>query len=75
MSQGRKEALGNFQRRIVTCNAQPGLNGGIMVLITGQLLMEGSAAILSFSQCFNLIPDGGSYYLLNDILKLVYPAS
>lgn len=30
---------------------------------------------MSFSQTFNLQQDGGNYYVLNDIFRLVYPAA
>jgi hypothetical protein len=30
---------------------------------------------MSFTQAFNLQQDGGSYYVLNDVFRLVYPAA
>lgn len=29
---------------------------------------------MSYSQVFQLLPEGGTYYVFNDIFKLVYPA-
>jgi hypothetical protein len=30
---------------------------------------------MSFTQAFHLQQDGGSYYVLNDVFRLVYPAA
>lgn len=30
---------------------------------------------MSFTQAFNLQQDNGSYYVLNDVFRLVYPAA
>jgi Nuclear transport factor 2 (NTF2) domain len=29
---------------------------------------------MNFTQTFQLMPEGGSYFVFNDIFKLVYPA-
>ena len=28
---------------------------------------------MSYSQVFQLVPDAGSYFVFNDVFKLVYP--
>ena len=28
---------------------------------------------MSYSQVFQLLPEGGSYYVFNDVFKLVFP--
>ncbi|KAI5837228.1 nuclear transport factor 2 [Morchella snyderi] len=64
--------------RITTLDAQPaGSNGSIMVLVTGELLIDDSEHPQRYSQCFHLVPEQdergtGSYYVLNDIFRLVY---
>ncbi|KAF8418637.1 nuclear envelope protein [Terfezia claveryi] len=67
--------LGKVEHKVSTTNAQPsGIDGRILVLVTGHLAIEDSKHPQGFSQCFHLIPDGGTYYVLNDIFKLTYPA-
>ncbi|KAF8419286.1 hypothetical protein EV426DRAFT_290125 [Tirmania nivea] len=67
--------LDKVHHKINTLDAQPcGDDGRILVMVTGHLVFEGSDHPQGFSQCFHLIPDGGSYYVLNNIFKLTYPA-
>ncbi|PWW79717.1 nuclear transport factor 2 [Tuber magnatum] len=73
-----KEKLGSLpfsklQHCIDTLDAHPsGESGSIIVLITGKLLIDGDEHPQRYSQCFHLIPDGGTYYVLNDIFRLIY---
>jgi len=61
------------QREIATLDAQPGGPGGsIIVLITGVVRLEGQEHPQKYSQCFHLVPESGTYYVLNDIFRLVY---
>lgn len=30
---------------------------------------------MSYVQTFQLLPDGGSYFVFNDVFRLVYPAA
>jgi hypothetical protein len=87
------------QHRVATLDAQPSSEqGGIMVLVTGGLLVswqglsecercvssscrlicqqvDDETKPMSYSQVFQLSPDGqGSYYVFNDIFRLVYPS-
>ncbi|KAK6537497.1 Nuclear transport factor 2 [Orbilia ellipsospora] len=59
--------------KVVTQDAQPMSNGGIVVLVTGGLMVDDSPAPLAYSQIFVLQPDGGSYYVAHDTFKLTYP--
>lgn len=65
-----------FQRvehKIATINAQPAsANGDVLVLVTGQLLLDEERNPQNYSQVFHLMPDGNSYYVLNDIFRLNY---
>jgi hypothetical protein len=37
--------------------------------------VEGSDRPMSFTQAFNLKQDNGSFYVLNDVFRIVYPAA
>ncbi|KAF9961416.1 Nuclear transport factor 2 [Mortierella alpina] len=57
--------------RIATQDAQP-LDNGILINVTGQLLIDGENNPQFFCQTFHLKPDSGSFYVQNDIFRLVY---
>ncbi|KAF2205998.1 putative nuclear transport factor 2 [Delitschia confertaspora ATCC 74209] len=64
------------EHRHDTIDAQPGPEeGSIIVMVTGALMVEGSDRPMSFTQVFQLRPEAGSYYVFNDIFRLVYPAA
>lgn len=59
--------------RISTLDAQPGSpNGDILVMVTGDLLIDEEQNPQRYSQVFHLIPEGSSYYVFNDIFRLNY---
>ncbi|KAJ5861586.1 Nuclear transport factor NTF-2 [Penicillium soppii] len=61
--------------QIATFDAQPSSENGIIVLVTGALLVDEEQKPMNYSQCFKLQPDGaGSYFVLNDVFRLIYPA-
>ncbi|QLQ81618.1 hypothetical protein HG537_0F03790 [Torulaspora globosa] len=63
------------QHRITTLDAQPASpSGDVLVMITGDLLIDEEQNPQRFSQVFHLIPDGSSYYVFNDIFRLNYSA-
>ncbi|CCM05030.1 uncharacterized protein FIBRA_07230 [Fibroporia radiculosa] len=64
------------QHKITTLDAQPSSPtvASLIVSVTGLLLVDDSTNPLQFSQVFQLIPDGGSYYVYNDIFRLNYGA-
>ncbi|KAH6678657.1 nuclear transport factor 2 [Halenospora varia] len=59
---------------VSTLDAQPsGENGGILILVTGALLVDDEQRPMNYSQTFQLLPDGaGSFFIYNDIFKLVF---
>uniref|UniRef100_A0A060T529 Nuclear transport factor 2 n=1 Tax=Blastobotrys adeninivorans TaxID=409370 RepID=A0A060T529_BLAAD len=58
--------------RISTLDAQPASpNGDVIVMVTGVLLIDEEQNPQRYSQVFHLMPDGGSYYVFNDIFRLV----
>ncbi|KAF8867151.1 nuclear transport factor 2 [Acephala macrosclerotiorum] len=58
---------------VSTLDAQPSPNDGIMILVTGALLVDAEERPMNYTQAFQLLPDGaGSFFIFNDIFKLVY---
>ncbi|KAF2133330.1 putative nuclear transport factor 2 [Dothidotthia symphoricarpi CBS 119687] len=64
-----------IQHRTDSVDAQPSADDGILVMVTGALLVEGNDRPMSFTQAFQLKADSGNYYVFNDIFRLVYPAA
>ncbi|KAL2008024.1 hypothetical protein VTN00DRAFT_8006 [Thermoascus crustaceus] len=61
--------------KVSTFDAQPSNEvGGILVTVTGVLLVDEEQNPHSYTQTFQLIPDQGSYFVLNDVFRLVYGA-
>ncbi|KAJ7650577.1 nuclear transport factor 2 [Roridomyces roridus] len=62
------------QHKVTTKDAQPssGSVASLLVSVTGLLLVDDNTNPLQFSQVFQLIPDGTSYYVFNDIFRLNY---
>ncbi|KAJ7581495.1 nuclear transport factor 2 [Mycena floridula] len=62
------------EHKVSTCDAQPSSPTlpSILVTVSGQLIVDGSENALAFTQTFHLMPDGGSYYVLNDMFRLNY---
>ncbi|GMG21384.1 unnamed protein product [Ambrosiozyma monospora] len=65
--------FGKVVHRISTLDAQPASeNGDVLVMVTGELLIDEEQNPQRYSQVFHLIPEAGSYYVLNDIFRLNY---
>ncbi|KAK5939991.1 Nuclear transport factor 2 [Knufia obscura] len=63
------------QHRVDTMDAQPSSQeGGIQVLVTGALMVDDQPQPMSYVQTFTILPADGSYYVFNDMFRLVYPA-
>ncbi|KAF7590568.1 Nuclear transport factor 2 [Aspergillus hancockii] len=60
--------------QVGTLDAQPSNEqGGILVMVTGALLVDEEQKPMNYTQTFQLLPDGaGSYFVFNDIFRLVY---
>ncbi|GAM88017.1 hypothetical protein ANO11243_060460 [Dothideomycetidae sp. 11243] len=69
--------FGKVQHEVASLDAQPSNeNGGILVLVSGRLLVDEEQRPMSYTQTFQLLPDGaGSYYVFNDIFRLIYSAA
>ncbi|KAL1848236.1 Nuclear transport factor 2 [Paecilomyces lecythidis] len=63
--------------QLATLDAQPSSeSGGILVMVTGALLIDDEQKPMSYTQSFQLLPDGaGSYFVFNDIFRLIYSAA
>lgn len=56
-------------------DAQPApQDGGIVVLVTGALMVDEQPQPMAYVQYFTLLPERETYYVFNDIFRLVYPA-
>ncbi|KAH7910621.1 nuclear transport factor 2 [Hygrophoropsis aurantiaca] len=62
--------------KVTTLDAQPSsqVAANLLVFVTGLLVVDDSPNPLQFSQTFQLIPDNGTYYVLNDVFRLNYGA-
>ncbi|CAK9092627.1 unnamed protein product [Durusdinium trenchii] len=59
------------QHQIVKCDCQPSVNDGIVIFITGNLLVDDNANPLKFAQVFQLVKGPtGNYYCHNDMFRL-----
>ncbi|KAK3076164.1 Nuclear transport factor 2, partial [Coniosporium uncinatum] len=65
-----------IKHQVATLDAQPSSEaGGILVLVTGALLIDEEQKPMSYVQTFQLMPENQTYFVFNDVFKLVYPAS
>ncbi|KAI8805147.1 nuclear transport factor 2 [Cladochytrium replicatum] len=63
------------QHKIDTLDVQPSnpqVPNALLVFVTGQLLVDQEANPLKFTQTFQLIPEGNSFFIYNDIFRLNY---
>ncbi|MCJ1464623.1 Nuclear transport factor 2 [Pseudocyphellaria aurata] len=62
------------KHQLATLDAQPSNDsGGILVMVTGALLVDEEQRPMNYTQAFQLLPDGaGSYFIFNDVFKLIY---
>ncbi|KAJ7491239.1 hypothetical protein FB451DRAFT_1022737 [Mycena latifolia] len=62
------------EHKVTTKDAQPssGAVASLLISVTGVLVVDDSPNPLQFNQIFHLIPEGGSYFVFNDIFRLNY---
>ncbi|KAI9225195.1 MAG: nuclear transport factor 2, partial [Piptocephalis tieghemiana] len=62
------------EHRVVTCDAQFSnpANNAIIVVVTGQLLVDEGQQPMQFSQTFQLVQEGESFWVYNDVFRLNY---
>jgi hypothetical protein len=51
-------------------DSMPSGPNSILVNVSGRLVLAGQTNPLNFNQVFNLAQDGGSYYILNEIMRI-----
>jgi len=69
--------LNQVEHEVATLDAQPSAaTGGILVMVTGRLLVDEEKTPMAYTQTFQLMPDGtGSFFVFNDIFRLIYSAA
>ncbi|SPN97438.1 related to nuclear transport factor 2 (ntf-2) [Cephalotrichum gorgonifer] len=60
------------KHQVSTLDAQPSPNDGILILVTGQLLVDEEQRPMNYCQTFQLFQDATGYFVYNDVFKLVY---
>ncbi|KAL8862065.1 MAG: hypothetical protein Q9178_001520 [Gyalolechia marmorata] len=62
------------KHQLTTLDAQPSsAEGGIIVMVTGALMVDEEQRPMNYTQVFQLLPDGtGSYFVFNDMFKLIF---
>ncbi|ROT43343.1 nuclear transport factor 2 [Sodiomyces alkalinus F11] len=61
------------KHQVSTLDSQPTVEGGILILITGALLVDEEQRPMNFTQAFQLMRDpSGGYFVFNDIFKLIF---
>lgn len=69
---GKLGGLPKMQYQILTLDAQPTFNNGILCFVSGNLAIEGGQP-LKYAQTFHLCVGGqAGYYCHNDIFRLNY---
>jgi len=60
------------QHQVVNCDCQPNpQNGGVIVFVTGKLLIDENQNPLMFAQIFHLAPtQSGGFFCMNDMFRL-----
>ncbi|KAF9533512.1 nuclear transport factor 2 [Crepidotus variabilis] len=61
----------SVQHKVTTSDVQP-IQNGIVVYVTGLLVVDDSTNPLQFGQVFNLTQEGDSFFIQNDIFRLNY---
>lgn len=64
-------AFTKVQHQVVKCDCQPGIgDNGVLIFVTGHLIVDDNQNPLKFAQIFYLRPGNGSYYCQNDMFRL-----
>lgn len=71
---GKLSGMPTIQHRIVTFDAQPSHNNGILAMVSGDLVIDGNTEQpMKFAQTFHLCQGGAAgYYCHNDLFRLNY---
>lgn len=63
--------LGAMKTHVDEVDAQPTTGSTILVIINGQLLLEGQEHSLKFVDTFNLAADDAGWYIANHIFRII----
>jgi hypothetical protein len=71
---GKLGSMPSIRHKIVTFDAQPTFNNGILAFVSGDLIIDGNVEQpMKFAQTFHLCVGGQSgYYCHNDLFRLNY---
>lgn len=59
------------KHQVTTFDVQPvSFSNGMIVMVTGALLVDDETMPQNYSQVFHLVPDNGSFYVFNDVFRL-----
>jgi len=58
--------------RVKSIDAMPSGASTVLVLVCGELIVDGGAHPLIFTQMFHLVPVGSEWYVHNDVFRLNY---
>ncbi|PXF47777.1 Nuclear transport factor 2 [Gracilariopsis chorda] len=67
--------LKQVKHKIITMDVQPTLAvqpNGILVSVSGNLVLDNEQNPVKFAQCFYLLPEGSNFWVQNDIFRLNY---
>ena len=65
--------FGQVKVQMVSKDFQAGPQGSLLIMVNGNLIVEGQTNHLKFAQVFTLIATGGNnFYIHNDIFRLNY---
>ncbi|MGW6950183.1 nuclear transport factor 2 family protein [Streptomyces xanthophaeus] len=58
---------------ISTTDVQPSVSGsnGLVIVVTGQFVIDGEDRPMNFVEMFHLVPNDGSFWVLNDIFRIM----
>ncbi|KAF7715668.1 Nuclear transport factor 2 [Penicillium ucsense] len=62
------------RHQLATLDAQPS-GENIIVLVTGALLVDDEQKPMNYTQLFTLKPQDGTFFVLNDVFRLIYAAA
>jgi hypothetical protein len=71
---GKLGGMPSIQHKLVTFDAQPTFNNGILAFVSGDLIIDGNVEQpMKFAQTFHLCQGGtAGYYCHNDLFRLNY---
>ncbi|KAJ5818386.1 nuclear transport factor 2 [Penicillium riverlandense] len=64
----------DVQHKIHAMECQPSNDhGGVLVLVHGALFYNEPRQVVTFTETFQLLPEGDSYFIFNDVFLITHP--